>query len=73
MPKTARKIIALPFPEPVNTKTSGQIPNGNPWVVISSPTEITAAFAAAKEGYMYDDPSDKKGVEYPRLKNPVRI
>lgn len=42
----------LPFPEPVNTKTRGQIPKGNPWVAISSPTEMTAALAAAKEGYM---------------------
>jgi hypothetical protein len=32
---------------------------------------MTAALAAAKEGYMYDDPSDRKGVEYPRLRYPV--
>jgi len=42
----------IPFPEPVNTKTRGQIPNGSPCVAISSPTEITAALAAAREGYM---------------------
>ncbi len=45
-------MLIVPFPEPVNTKTSGQIPEGSPWVAISSPTEITAALAAAKEGYM---------------------
>lgn len=42
----------IPFPEPVNMNVSGQIPGGRPRVAISSPTEITAAFAAAKEGYM---------------------
>lgn len=42
----------LPFPEPVNMKINGQIPDGSPRVAISSPTEITAALAAAKEGYM---------------------
>lgn len=41
-----------PFPEPVNTKSRGQIPDGSPKVAISSPTEITAALAAAKEVYM---------------------
>lgn len=44
--------ISIPFPDPVNTKTRGQIPDGNPWAAISSPTEITAALAAAKEEYM---------------------
>jgi hypothetical protein len=32
--------------------TKGQIPDGNPKVAISSPTEITAALAAAKDEYM---------------------
>lgn len=62
--------VTLPFPEPVNIKTRGQIPDGNPKVDISSPTEITAALAAAKEEYIYDAPSERKGVEYPRLKYP---
>ena len=43
---------SIPFPEPVNTKTRGQIPGGSPWAAISSPTEITAALAAANEEYM---------------------
>lgn len=45
-------MFVVPFPEPVNIKTNGQIPGGRPWVAISSPIEITAALAAAKEGYM---------------------
>lgn len=61
----------LPFPVPVKTNTRGQIPNGSPWLAISSPTEITAAFAAANEEYIYDDPSERKGVEYPRLRYPA--
>lgn len=61
-------IVKVPFPEPVNVKTRGQIADGNPIVAISSPTEITAAFAAAKDGYIYDEPSERKGVEYPRLR-----
>lgn len=44
--------MKIPFPEPVNTKISGHIPDGSPKVAISSPTEIIAALAAAKEGYM---------------------
>lgn len=44
--------FTIPFPEPVNMKTKGQIPAGNPSVAISSPTEITAAFAAAKAEYI---------------------
>lgn len=58
----------IPFPEPVNTKTRGDILDGSPWVAISSPTAMTAALAAAREEYMWDAPRDKKGVEYPRLK-----
>ena len=42
----------IPFPFPVKTKTRGQIPDGSPIVAISSPTDMTAAFAEAKEGYM---------------------
>lgn len=57
------RIIIIPFPEPVNIKTRGQIPDGNPNVAISSPTEITAAFAAAKEEYICEPPSERKGVE----------
>lgn len=44
--------FGIPFPEPVNTKTRGQICDGSPMVAISSPTEITAALAAASEEYM---------------------
>jgi hypothetical protein len=55
----------------VKTNTRGQIPNGSPWLAISSPTEITAAFAAANEEYIYDAPSERKGVEYPRLRYPA--
>lgn len=61
----------IPFPEPVNTMTKGQISGGKPWVAISSPTDITAALAAARDGYMYDKPSERKGVEIPRLKYPA--
>lgn len=57
----------------MNIKTRGQIPDGNPKVAISSPTEITAAFAAAKEEYICEVPSERKGVEYPRPKYPVMI
>lgn len=53
----------VPFPEPVKTKTKGEIPEGSPNVAISSPTAITAALAAAREGYIYDAPSERKGVE----------
>lgn len=42
----------IPFPAPVKTKTRGQILDGSPIVAISSPTEITAAFAVASEEYM---------------------
>ena len=63
----------IPFPEPVNTMTNGQISGGKPCVAISSPTDITAAFAAARDVYMYDIPSDRKGVEIPRLKYPAQI
>jgi hypothetical protein len=42
----------LPFPTPVNTNTIGQIPDGSPNVAISSPTAMTAALAAASEGYI---------------------
>ncbi|CAE5956310.1 unnamed protein product [Arabidopsis arenosa] len=66
--KLAVELKKLPFPVPVKTNTRGQIPNGSPWLAISSSTEITAAFAAAKEEYIYDDPSERKGVEYPRLR-----
>lgn len=45
-------IEALPCPEPVKTKTRGQIPDGSPSVAISSPAEIIAALAAANEEYM---------------------
>lgn len=55
---------------PVKTKTRGQILDGSPIVAISSPIEITAAFAEANEEYMYDAPKERKGVEYPRLRNP---
>lgn len=62
--------IKLPFPVPVNTKTTGEIPHGSPSVAISSPTAITAALAAAKEEYIKDAPIDRNGVEYPRCKYP---
>jgi hypothetical protein len=42
----------LPFPTPVNTNTIGQIPDGSPNVAISSATAMTAALAAASEGYI---------------------
>lgn len=58
----------VPFPVPVNTNTNGQIPDGNPCVAISSPTEIIAALAAANEGYIYEAPRERKGVEYPRFR-----
>lgn len=63
-------VFNVPFPEPVKTKTSGQIPAGNPRVAISSPTEITAALAAAKDEYIYGAPNERNGVEYPRLRYP---
>lgn len=53
--------------------TKGQISGGKPCVAISSPTDITAALAAARDGYMYDIPSERKGVEIPRLKYPAQI
>lgn len=59
-----------PFPSPVKTMTIGEIPDGSPKVAISSPTAITAAFAAAREGYMCDAPRERNGVEYPRFKYP---
>lgn len=43
---------AIPFPVPVKTKTRGQMPDGSPKVEISSPTDMTAALAAASDGYM---------------------
>jgi len=62
----------IPFPEAVNTMTKGQICGGKPCVAISSPTDITAALAAARDGYVYDKPSERKGVEIPRLKYPAQ-
>ena len=62
--------LELPFPDPVNTNTIGRIPDGSPNVAISSPTAMTAALAAASEGYIWDCPRERKGVEYPRLKYP---
>jgi hypothetical protein len=52
--KSAKKMSTsqLPFPTPVNTNTIGQIPDGSPNVAISSPTAMTAALAAASEGYI---------------------
>ena len=44
--------VVIPFPEPVKTKTRGHISEGNPVVAISSPTDTTAAFAAANDGYI---------------------
>lgn len=57
---------------PVNIKTIGHIPEGSPRVAISSPTEIIAALAAAKEEYIYDEPRERNGVEYPRLRYPEK-
>jgi hypothetical protein len=56
----------------VNTKTRGDIPKGRPAEAMSSPTATTADFAAVKDGYMYEEPKDKNGVENPKLKNPVK-
>lgn len=50
--KDNQRLMTVPFPEPVNTKTRGQIPDGSPRVAISSPTEITAALAAARDEYI---------------------
>ena len=65
-------VFSVPFPEPVKIKTRGQIPAGNPRVAISSPTEITAALAEAKDEYIYGAPNERNGVEYPRLKYPYK-
>jgi hypothetical protein len=62
--------VDIPFPSPVKINTIGQIPDGSPSVAISSPTAITPALAAASEGYIWDCPRERNGVEYPRLKYP---
>jgi hypothetical protein len=62
-----------PFPSPVNTKIVGEIPDGSPSVAISSPTAIIAALAAAREGYIWDAPRERNGVEYPRFKYPSHL
>lgn len=65
-----KRYSKLPFPVPVNTNTIGEIPDGSPNVAISSPMAMTAALAAASEGYICDCPRERNGVEYPRLKYP---
>ena len=60
--------MILPFPVPVNTKTMGQISRGSPIVEISSPTDIMADLALVREVYICDDPRERKGVEYPKLR-----
>lgn len=65
-----KRYSKLPFPVPVNTNTIGQIPDGSPNVAISLPMAMTAALAAASEGYICDCPRERNGVEYPRLKYP---
>lgn len=69
--RNEKKRGSSPFPEPVNTKTRGQIPKGRPADAISSPTATTAAFAAVNDEYMYEEPRDRNGVEKPKLKNPA--
>ncbi len=63
-------IYLLPFPVPVKTKMRGHMPRGRPAFLISSPTARTACLASFKLVYIYEDPSDKKGVENPWLRNP---